>query len=112
MRRILADREVPIIPMPINAMYAPNTPTPRRCYEFGTMLGRAIKSWKSDKKVAICGSGGMSHFICDEEWDARLMKEVGLTPPAATSAKFSVMKKEFDPSKPEQYIKSFAIKRV
>lgn len=76
MRRILADRDVPIIPMPINAMYAPNTPTPRRCYEFGAMLGQAIKSWKSDKTVAICGSGGMSHFICDEEWDARLMREV------------------------------------
>lgn len=42
---------------------------------------------------------------------ARLMKEVGLTPPASTSKKFSVMGKEFDPAKPEDYIKSFAIKR-
>ena len=76
MRRILADRNVPIVPFPINAMYSPNTPTPRRCYEFGAMLGRSIQSWKSDKKVAICGSGGMSHFICDEDWDKRLMDEV------------------------------------
>jgi len=76
MRRILADRDVPILPIPINAMYAPNTPTPKRCYEFGAMLGMAIKSWTSDKTVAICGSGGMSHFICDEDWDARLMQEV------------------------------------
>lgn len=42
----------------------------------------------------------------------RLMKEVGLTPPTATSKKFVVMKKEFDPAKPEQYLKSFAIKRT
>lgn len=42
---------------------------------------------------------------------ARLMKEVGLTPPASTSKKFSVMGKEFDPAKPEAYINSFAIKR-
>jgi nitrate/nitrite transport system substrate-binding protein len=42
----------------------------------------------------------------------RLMKEVGLTPPAATTKSFSVMGKTFDPAKPEDYIKSFAIKRA
>jgi len=41
----------------------------------------------------------------------RLMKEAGLTPPTTTSKKFFVMKKEFDPAKPEQYIESFAIRR-
>ena len=41
----------------------------------------------------------------------RLMKEVGLTPPTTSSKKFFVMKKEFDPSKPEQYLKSFAIRK-
>ena len=41
----------------------------------------------------------------------KLMKEVGLTPPTATTKKFVVMGKEFDPAKPEDYIKSFAIKR-
>ena len=39
------------------------------------------------------------------------MKEVGLTPPTATTKTFSVMGKTFDPAKPEEYIKSFAIKR-
>ena len=39
------------------------------------------------------------------------MKEVGLTPPAATSKSFVVMGKTFDPAKPEEYIKSFAIKQ-
>jgi nitrate/nitrite transport system substrate-binding protein len=43
---------------------------------------------------------------------ARLMKEVGLTPPAATSKTFVVMGKTFDPAKSEDYIKSFAIKRA
>src|SRR3954462_1384722 len=42
----------------------------------------------------------------------KLMKEVGLTPPAATTKSFSVMGKAFDPAKPEDYIKSFAIKRA
>jgi nitrate/nitrite transport system substrate-binding protein len=39
------------------------------------------------------------------------MKEAGLTPPAATSKSFAVMGKTFDPSKPEDYVKSFAIRR-
>ena len=42
----------------------------------------------------------------------RLMKEVGLTPPAVTTKSFSVMGKVFDPSKPEEYLKSFPIKRA
>jgi nitrate/nitrite transport system substrate-binding protein len=42
----------------------------------------------------------------------KLMKEVGLTPPTTTTKSFSVMGKTFDPSKPEDYIKSFAIKRA
>jgi len=43
---------------------------------------------------------------------AKLMKEAGLTPPEASSKGFSVMGKAFDPSQPEAYIKSFAIKRT
>lgn len=43
---------------------------------------------------------------------ARLMKEVGLAPPATTSKSFVVMKKPFDPARPEAYIASFPIKRT
>jgi nitrate/nitrite transport system substrate-binding protein len=43
---------------------------------------------------------------------AKLMKEVGLDPPEASSKSFKVMGKEFDPAKPEDYLKSFAIKRA
>src|SRR5215467_7262073 len=43
---------------------------------------------------------------------AKLMKEVGLPPPPTTSKTFSVMDKLFDPAKPEDYIKSFKIKRT
>jgi nitrate/nitrite transport system substrate-binding protein len=43
---------------------------------------------------------------------AKLMKEVGLTPPAERSKSFVVMGKTFDPDKPDDYIKSFTIKRT
>ncbi|MFG1400944.1 CmpA/NrtA family ABC transporter substrate-binding protein [Xanthobacter sediminis] len=42
---------------------------------------------------------------------AKVMKEMGLTPPTATTKSFSVMGKVFDPAQPEQYLASFAIKR-
>ncbi|MEK9971431.1 MAG: nitrate ABC transporter substrate-binding protein, partial [Ferrovibrio sp.] len=43
---------------------------------------------------------------------AKLMKEVGLTPPSTTYAPVKVMGKTFDPSKPTEYVNSFKIKRV
>ena len=42
----------------------------------------------------------------------KFMKEVGLTPPTSTSKTFSIMGKTFDPTKPDDYIASFAIKRT
>jgi nitrate/nitrite transport system substrate-binding protein len=43
---------------------------------------------------------------------AKLMKEVGMTPPADTYKPFKVMGKAFDPAGPDDYIKGFAIKRA
>ena len=43
---------------------------------------------------------------------AKLMKEVGLTPPESNSKLFKVMGKEFDPAKPDEYVRSFAIRRA
>jgi nitrate/nitrite transport system substrate-binding protein len=43
---------------------------------------------------------------------AKVMKEMGLTPPTATTKTFSVMGKPFDPAKPTEYVNSFAIKRT
>jgi nitrate/nitrite transport system substrate-binding protein len=43
---------------------------------------------------------------------SKLMKEVGLTPPATTTKSFVVMGKTFDPAKPDAYLKSFAIRKA
>src|SRR5262249_17865094 len=40
---------------------------------------------------------------------AKLMREVGLTPPTSNSKSFTVMGKEFNPGKPDDYVKSFPI---
>lgn len=78
-RRILKDRPVPIVPILINTYFGPNQPTARRCYRFGQSIGRAIAGWKgpnADTRVAICASGGISHFVVDEDFDRRLLTAI------------------------------------
>ena len=41
----------------------------------------------------------------------KVMKDLGYEPPNSTNKKYVIMGKEFDYSKPEEYINSFAIKR-
>ncbi|MBT3792153.1 MAG: protocatechuate 3,4-dioxygenase [Rhodospirillales bacterium] len=76
-RRILRDRPVPILPILLNTYFPPNQPTAKRCYAFGQSIGRAIAAWggeHADKRVAICASGGISHFVVDEDFDTRVLE--------------------------------------
>ncbi len=72
-RQIMRDRALPSVPVAINTYYPPNQPTVRRCYEFGKALARAIEAWDSDARVALIGSGGLSHFVIDEDVDATFL---------------------------------------
>ncbi len=73
LRRIMRDRAVPTLPVISNTFYPPNQPTARRCFAFGAMIGRAIRDWRSSARVAVVGSGGMSHFCIDEDLDQRFL---------------------------------------
>lgn len=71
--RILPNGDIPIVPLMVNAFYHPNRPYPGRCYDLGKALARALRDCSSDKKVAVVASGGLSHFIIDEELDRMLL---------------------------------------
>ena len=71
-RRILRSRP-PLIPVMVNTYYPPNQPSPKRCFEFGRALGRAIRNWPGGERIAVAASGGMTHFVVDEEMDHRLL---------------------------------------
>ena len=73
-RRIMNGKTVPIVPVFQNTCYPPNQPTPRRSYALGKAIGEAVKSWDSDKRVCVVGSGGLSHFVVDEEVDQLALK--------------------------------------
>lgn len=53
---------VQIVPISINTVLFP-LPTARRCYRLGQVVGEAIRSWEADKRVAVIGTGGLSHQL-------------------------------------------------
>jgi 3-O-methylgallate 3,4-dioxygenase len=69
-QQVLGGENVPpIVPVFVNTFYEPNPPSAKRCYEFGRALGAAIRSFPDDLKVGVVASGGLSHFVIDEELD-------------------------------------------
>lgn len=71
--RLLGGRPIPMLPVLLNTHFPPNIPTARRCYEIGRKLRRAIEACPFDLRVAIIGSGGLSHFVCEEALDHELL---------------------------------------
>lgn len=72
-RRILGSRPIPLIPVQVNTYYPPNQPSPKRCFEFGRAIARAIKSWPGKERIVVGASGGLTHFVIDEDMDKRLV---------------------------------------
>jgi aromatic ring-opening dioxygenase catalytic subunit (LigB family) len=58
-----------IVPILLNSIEAP-MPSLRRCYEWGRLLRRAIESYREPLRVAILGTGGLSHSIGEKTMGA------------------------------------------
>jgi 3-O-methylgallate 3,4-dioxygenase len=71
--RLMGKKAIPMLPLFVNTYVAPNSPSPRRCYLLGRALRRAIESYPEDIAVAVVASGGLSHFVIDEELDHRVL---------------------------------------
>jgi nitrate/nitrite transport system substrate-binding protein len=76
---------------------------------FAVWIMTQMKRWGQIKGEVDYAKVAQEVYLATDT--AKLMKEVGLTPPTATSKSFVVMGKTFDPAKPEEYINSFKIKR-
>jgi protocatechuate 4,5-dioxygenase, beta chain len=57
------------IPVEVNVLQHP-LPTARRCYRLGQAIRRAVDSYDKDIKVAIIGTGGMSHQLTGTNFGA------------------------------------------
>lgn len=72
-KRLFNNAPPPILPVFLNTCYPPNNVRPRRAFDFGRALAAAIESWPCDVSVAVIASGGLSHFVVDEEIDRLLL---------------------------------------
>jgi 3-O-methylgallate 3,4-dioxygenase len=72
--RQMKHKIIPVVPIFQNTYFPPNQPPPKRSYEFGIALRNAIETWPSNARVGVLASGGLSHFVVDEELDRKVLK--------------------------------------
>lgn len=84
--RLLTGAVIPTVPVMLNTYYPPNQPTPQRCYKLGQALRSAIASWPQEIRVGILASGGLSHFVVDEELDQQALAAMQAKSPERLSA--------------------------
>jgi 3-O-methylgallate 3,4-dioxygenase len=75
-RRLLKELELPVIPVILNTFDPPNQPTPRRCVALGQALRELVAAWPEDLRVGVIASGGLSHFVVDEELDQKVITAI------------------------------------
>ena len=76
----------PVIPIVVNVIQYP-PPSGKRCYALGQAIRRAIQGFDQDLRVAVLGTGGMSHQLAgpragliNEEFDRSFMDKLGPDP--------------------------------
>jgi len=82
-RRLELSPAIPVVPIFINTYYPPNVPSPSRCYRFGRSLRAAVESWPEDLRVVIVASGGLSHFVVNEQLDRYVLDALSRSDEAA-----------------------------
>lgn len=56
------ESEFPLVPIIVNGVNPP-WPSPKRCYDFGKMLARAVAAQEQYERVVVIGTGGLSHWV-------------------------------------------------
>jgi 2,3-dihydroxyphenylpropionate 1,2-dioxygenase len=64
---LLREPRVPIVPIVIN-VFAPPLPTLGRCESLGAAIRAAIADFPGSRRVAVIGSGGLSHRLPWPDW--------------------------------------------
>jgi aromatic ring-opening dioxygenase catalytic subunit (LigB family) len=54
--------DTPIVPIVVNA-FAPPMPSLKRCAQVGQFVRETVERWPEPKRVAILGTGGLSHWV-------------------------------------------------
>jgi len=71
--RLMKDVDIPMLPVMLNTYFPPNTPTAARCHEIGTKVSKVLAASRSSARIAVVASGGLSHFLCEAEFDRAIV---------------------------------------
>jgi hypothetical protein len=71
---LLGRAALPVVPILLNTYYPPNPVTPKRCVQLGRELKMLIESFPANIRVGVIASGGLSHFVVDEELDRGVLE--------------------------------------
>lgn len=81
---------VRVVPLVLNVIQYP-TPTPARCFKLGQAIRRAIDAYEPDIRVALVGTGGMSHQLqgqrsghINSEFDRMFLDKIASDPESLT----------------------------
>ncbi|HWE75697.1 MAG TPA: class III extradiol dioxygenase family protein [Stellaceae bacterium] len=81
---------VRIIPVVVNTVQHP-LPSPKRCFELGRAIGRALESYDPALRVLVVGTGGLSHQLegkragfISKEFDRLCLDKLAADPAALT----------------------------
>jgi hypothetical protein len=72
-KQVMRDSITPTVLIDNNTFFPPNQPKAPRCHALGIAVGNAVRAWKDDVRVALVATGGLSHFVVDEDFDRDIM---------------------------------------
>ena len=72
--QLMRDPPIPVVPVLLNALYPPDQPTPAQCLEIGEAIAHAVSEFPEDARVGVVASGGLSHFVVDEQLDRDVVR--------------------------------------
>ena len=89
---------VPVVPMTINVVLDP-LPAPARCWALGEAVGAAIKSYPEGLRVAVIGTGGLSHQLTGPnfgkvfaKWDREFLALLDRAPSVSPTTRWLILR--------------------
>jgi hypothetical protein len=75
-RRYMSQGFIPVVPIFLNTYYSPNQPSPMRCFNLGTAIKELVAEFPANIRVGVLASGGLSHFLVNEELDGLVTSSI------------------------------------
>jgi hypothetical protein len=72
--RLLGASQTAILPVMLNTYFPPNVPRPGRCLDIGAVIARAVEGHDGNERVGVLASGGLTHFVVDDDYDLEVIR--------------------------------------